>query len=78
MLLSGKKYVTVSAVIPMIELNKSKILKVDSADDSQLTQCLKNLIKDDLSWCYTDVKVISLLDITSVLDSKCKVQYVKK
>ena len=49
MLLSGKKYVTVSAVIPMIELNKSKILKVDSADDSQLTQCLKNLIKDDLS-----------------------------
>jgi len=76
--LSGEKYVTVLAVIPIIELIKSKILKVDSAADSQLTQSLKNLINDDLSQRYTDDKVISLLDITSVLDPRFKVQYVNK
>jgi len=56
----------------------SKIVKVDSAADSQLTQSLKYLIKDNLSWHYTDDKVISLLDIMSVLDPRFKVQYVKK
>ena len=75
--LSGEKYVTVSAVIPMIELLKSKILKVDPAD-SQLTWSLKNLIKDDLSRRYVDDEVTSLLDITSVLDPRFKVKYVRK
>jgi len=46
--LCGEKYVTVSAVIPMIELTSSKILKVEP-NGSQLTQSLKNLIKEDLS-----------------------------
>ena len=76
--LSGEKYVTISAVIPIVELVMSKIVKVDSAADSQLIQSLKNLIKDNLSWRYTDDKVISLLDIMSVLDPRFKVQYVKK
>ena len=75
--LSGEKYVTVSAVIPMIELLKSKILKVDPAD-SQLTRSLKNLIKNDLSRRYVDDEVTSLLDITSVLDPRFKVKYVRK
>ena len=39
---------------------------------------MKNLINDDLSQRYTDDKVISLLDITSVLDPRFKVQYVNK
>ena len=75
--LSGEKYVTVSAVIPMIKLLKSKNLKVDPAD-SQLTRSLKNLIKDDLSRRYVDDEVTSLLDITSVLDPRFKVKYVRK
>ena len=75
--LCGEKYVTVSAVIPMIELLKSKTLKVDPAD-SQLTRSLKNLIEDDLSQRYMDDEVMSLLDITSVLDPRFKVKYVRK
>ena len=46
--------------------------------DSQLTRSLKNLIKDDLSRHYVDDEVTSLLDITSVLDPRFKVKYVRK
>lgn len=55
-ILSGEEYVTVSAILPMLQLIETKLLK-DEAGDSQLTKDIKTHIKQDLSSRYTIPKI---------------------
>jgi len=52
-------------------------LKVEPTD-TELTKSLKDLIRGDLSRHYMDNEVVNLLDVTSVLDARFKVKYVKQ
>jgi len=46
-ILSGEEYVTVSAVMPMMQLIDDKLLK-ETDDNTQLTKDIKQRIKQDL------------------------------
>ena len=76
-ILSGEQYVTVSAIRPMVELIKTKILWIET-NDTDLTKSLKRQINEDLGQCYKDEAVTRLLDITSVLDPRFKIKYLEK
>ena len=60
-ILSGEQYVTVSAIRPMVQLIKTKILHVETTD-TDLTKSLKQQINEDLGQCYMDKEVTGLLD----------------
>ena len=62
--------------MPMIQLIKSKILRVE-ASDTDLTKALKQKIIEDLVHRYQNEEVTSLLDLTSILDPRFKVKYVR-
>ena len=64
-----------SAIRPMVELIKTKILHMET-DDTDLTKSLKQQIIGDLGQCYKGVA--ELLDITSVLDPRFKVRYLEE
>ena len=56
----------------MVKLIKTK------TTDTDLTKSLKQQINEDLGQRYKDKEVISLLDITSVLDPRFKIKYLEK
>ena len=47
-ILSGKKYVTVSSVLPMVELLNNTLLK-QCEDDTDLVASMKKAVKDDIN-----------------------------
>lgn len=53
-MLSGEEYVTVSAVMPMMQLIDNKLLK-ETDNDTQLTKDIKQRIKQDL-WNDTRIQ----------------------
>lgn len=53
-MLSGEEYVTVSAVMPMMQLIDKKLLK-ETDNDTQLTKDIKQRIKQDL-WNDTRIQ----------------------
>ena len=74
-ILSGEEYVTVSAILPMLQLIESKILK-DEASDPQLTKDIRSHIKQDLNSRYTSPKisamVLKILQVATFLDPRFK------
>ncbi len=73
-ILSGESYVTVSAVLPMIQLIESHILKEDQ-DDTQLTKGIKRSIIADLVSRYpSNGEMFEMLQLATFLDPrfKCK------
>ena len=73
--LSAEQYVTVSAIMPVIRLTRSKILRA-KASETDHTKALKQKIIEDLVHHYQNEEVSSLLDLTSILDPRFKVKYV--
>ena len=72
-ILSGESYVTVSAVIPMIQLLKTNILKEEETD-TQLTKDMKNCVTTDLEWRYQSIsaEVTEILQLATFLDPRFK------
>lgn len=55
-ILSAEEYVTVSAILPMLQLIDTKLLQ-EGTTDRQLMKNIKKQIKQDLSSRYTDYKL---------------------
>ena len=76
-ILSGEEYVTVSAILPMLRLFETKLLK-DEADDTQLTKDIKH-IKQDLNSRYTIPKIsamaLKILQVATFLDPRFKCHF---
>ena len=77
-ILSGDEYVTVSAILPMLQLIETKLLK-DEAGDTQLTKDIRSLIKQDLNSRYTIPKisamVMKILQVATFLDPRFKCHF---
>lgn len=70
-ILSGETYVTVSAVIPMLQLIKTNLLKQE--DDTQLTKDIKERVITDLESRYSvQGDVMEILQLATFLDTRFK------
>ena len=70
-ILSGETYVTVSAVIPMLQLIKTNLLKEE--DDTQLTTDIKERVITDLESCFSyHGDVMEILQLATFLDARFK------
>ena len=80
-LLSGEKYVTVSAVLPLVHLVENDILKEDESDTA-LTRDIKRRTCQDLRNRYTTAHLseqsIMLLKAASFLDPRFKSKYMSE
>ena len=65
--MSGEKYVTGSAVIPVTDLLTTSILK-EKEDDKTLTNEIRKAIISDLSKRNTSPDVVEVLELASFLD----------
>lgn len=69
-ILSGETYVTVSAIIPMLQLIRTNLLK---EDDTQLTTDIKERVITDLESRYSDHgNVMEILQLATFLDARFK------
>jgi hypothetical protein len=59
-ILSAEKYVTVSAILPLMDLLNSKFLK-EREEDTQLTADIKEKIRTDLNTCLSSYNSHQLL-----------------
>ena len=79
-ILSGEQYITVSAVLPMLHILETDLLKVQEAD-TQLTKDIKHRIVADIKSRYTESKleenVILMLQVASFLDPHFKTKYME-
>ena len=73
--LSGEKQVTVSALLPVIKHVKSKLSPVSS--DCRLAKEIKQAIWSDLQGRYTNPEVSDILNVSSFLDPRFKVQHLQ-
>jgi len=74
-ILSGETYVTVSAVLPMLQLIESNIL-MEKDDDTQLTKDLKIRVITDLQSRYpVSNEVHKILQLATFLDPRFKLKY---
>ena len=80
-LLSGEKYVTVSAVLPLVHLVENDILK-EVESDTTLTRDIKRRICQDLHNRYTTAylseKSLMILKAASFLDPRFKSKYMSE
>ena len=74
-ILSGDEYVTISAVIPIVDLIEKKLLASQS-DDTELLKSLKESIVADLKQRYQDPRIRNILDVSSFLDPRFKTKYI--
>ena len=73
--MSGEKYVTGSAVIPIIDLLTTTVL-TEKDEDKTLTNDIRKAIISDLSQRNTASDVVELLELASFLDPRFKAKYV--
>lgn len=73
--MSGEKYVTISAVLPIINLLQTSVLK-ENTDDKPLTNELRSRIINDLSKRNQQSHVVHLLEIASFLDPRFKEKFI--
>ena len=73
--LSGEHCVTVSAVKPLLNHLLEKVLVAED-DDTDLTKEMKERIKVDLEVRYLDSEFDHLLELSSFLDPRFKLNYV--
>ena len=75
-MLSGGEYVTVSAILPMLKLIETKLLK-DEAGDAQLTKDIRSHIQQDLNSRYTIPKIsamtLKILQVATFLAPRSRV-----
>ena len=80
-ILSGEKYVTISAVLPMLHILKTDLLKEEDTD-TPLTKDIKHRIVEDITKRYTESKlaenVIVVLQVASFLDPRFKTKYLEE
>ncbi len=74
--LSGEKYVTVSALLPVIDLLQTSIL-VQKTSDVPLTNELRSSIMRDLLTRNQDHDIVRLLQTSSFLDPRFKEQFIE-
>ena len=72
-ILSGEEYVTVLAVIPLMDLINNNFVK-ETEQDTQLTKDIKTRIKADLDTRYTE-DVSDILKVATFLDPRFKTKY---
>lgn len=75
--LSGKDYVSVSYVKPVLHLLRVDLLNLID-DDSKLTNTIKTTILNYLTEKYQDPTTDALLDMALLLDPSFKTQYIDK
>jgi len=73
--LSAEKCVTVSAVKPLLNHLTEEVLVAED-DDSDLTKEMKKRIREDLQVRYDDPEFSFLLELSSFLDPRFKLNYV--
>ena len=73
--LSGEDYVSISSIRSVIKHIHEEAL-VEREDDVSLVRDMKRQIRTDLDSRYIDTKVNHLLDISSFLDPRFKLQYI--
>ena len=73
--LAAEKCVTVSAVKPLLSHLAEEVLVAEN-DDTDLTKEMKKRIKDDLEARYDDPELSFLLELSSFLDPRFKLNYV--
>jgi len=73
--LAAKKCVTVSAVKPLLNHITEEVLVAED-DGTDLTKETKKSIKEDLQARYGGPEFNFLLELSSFLDPKCKLNYV--
>ena len=74
--MSGERYVTGSAVLPIIDLLNNEILK-EKEEDKTLTNDIRLAIKVNLSTRNTGSEIIELLEVCSFVDPRFKTKYLK-
>ena len=74
--MSGERYVTGSAVLPIIDLLDNQILK-ETKEDKTLTNDICPAIKTNLSTRNTGSEIVELLEVCSVVDPTFKTKYLK-
>ena len=76
--LSGEEYVTVSAILSMLQLIETKLLK-NKAGNTHLAKDVRSQIKQDLHSCYTVPKisamVMKMLQVATFLDPQLKCHF---
>ena len=72
--MTGEKYVTSSAFIPVLKLLTDDVLK-EKEDDTLLTNNLHVAILADLSQRNLETQVVELLQVSSFLDPRFKSKY---
>ena len=65
--MSGERYVTLSAIKPVLKHLEEKVL-VDSDADTSLTCDIRRRVMVSLTRCYRDAKVNELLDVATFLE----------
>jgi len=75
--LAAEECVTVSAVKPMPSYLTEKVLVAEN-DDTNLTKEMKRRIKDDLEARYENSGINFLLELSSFLDPRFKLNYVNE
>ena len=77
-ILSGESYVTVSAVLPIVNLIDNNLSR-EKDTDTQLTKDIKQRIRQDITHRYTHTSVGDALEILKVamfLDPRFKTKYI--
>ena len=75
-ILSGENYVTVSSVLPMVELLNNTLLQCE--DDTDLVASMKKAVKDDINPRYIGSGTVTLLKLSSLLDPRFKSKYIEE
>ena len=73
--ISGEKYVTISAVLPIINLLKTSALQ-ENANDKPITNDLPSYIVNDLLKRNQESDVVLLLEMASFLDPRFKEKFI--
>ncbi len=73
--LSGEEYVSVSYIKPVLHLFNNTVLAA-ADDDTELTKDMKRVILEYLNEKYSDPKMVDLLDMASLVDSRFKDAYI--
>ena len=75
-ILSGEQYATVSAVVPMLYLLETDLLK-EGAEDTVLTRDIKHRIVDDIKGRYSRLNdtMNEILQVATFLHPRFKVKY---
>ena len=70
-IMSGERYVTGSAILPIVNLLSTSILK-EKSDDKAMTNEIRAAIISDLSGRYHNSEIVNLLELTLFIDPRFK------